>query len=129
MYLGLYGGLGMRKRSLRERRRLSYEGLVPRSGDSGYTIQHHPRVHNKPLRCKSGKHLWGKVLIEKVPFLVCKKCGVFILKTLYEKTMAKKDKERIEAMLDKNVTPKQRLINKIAYAQYMNKKYRARVLP
>jgi len=43
--------------------------------------------------------------------------------------MGKKDKEKIEAMLDKNVTPKQRLINKIAYAQYMKRRYSARVLP
>jgi len=127
--MGFYGGLRMRKRSLRERRRLSYQGLVSRTGDPGYTIQHHPRVHNKPLKCKTGKHLWDKVLIERVSFLVCKKCGVFILKSLYEKTMGKKDKERIEAMLDKNVTLKQRLINKIAYKQYMERRYGARVLP
>ena len=124
-------GLSMRrrKRTLKERIRLSYQGLVSRSGDPGYTIQHHPRVHNKPLRCRSGKHQMQTTLIERVPFYVCKKCGVFILKTLYDKTMAKSDRERIEAMLNKNVTPRQRLINKIAYTQYMNKRYNARVLP
>jgi len=118
----------MRKISLRERRRRSYAGLVPRSGDPGYRIQHHPRVHNKPLRCRSGKHQMQISLIEGVEFYVCKKCGVFILKHLYDKTMGKTDRERIEAMLDKNVTPKQRLINKIAYKKFMEKKFGARVL-
>jgi len=118
----------MMKRTLKQRRRLAVEGLKSRFGTNPYTVIRHPRAFRKPLQCKARKHLWEDVDSQGVTFLLCKKCGAFILKSLYEKTMSKRDRGITEDKLNQNYSLKQKLVNRIAKKKLMEEKYGARLL-
>jgi len=61
-----------------------------------FKIIQHPRVHNKPLSCKSGLHKgWKTVLVGGIPHLVCGKCGVLISKAIHEGQVADKDYRKL----------------------------------
>jgi len=117
------------KRTFRQRKRLAVEGLRSRFGTNPYTVIRHPRAFRKPLYCQARQHKFEDVVSQGVTFLLCKKCGAFILKSLYEKTMSKRDRGITEDKLDQNYTLKQKLINRMAYKKRMEQEFGARLMP
>ena len=51
-----------------------------------FRVRDHPRVNNKPLKCKSGIHTWETSIVGGRPLLSCKKCGAIIFKEVHDKT-------------------------------------------
>jgi len=62
-----------------------------------FRIIPHPRIHNKPLKCKAGLHgnNWETVLIRGIPHLVCKKCGAMISKAVHEGQISETDHRKL----------------------------------
>lgn len=52
-----------------------------------FRLQQHPRLKNKPFRCKSGLHgPWKTVIVAGRPMLVCDGCGAMVFKDVKEHT-------------------------------------------
>jgi len=66
--------------------------------DGGFTpkpafdIIHHPRAHNKPFSCQSGKHHWINKVVMGVPFLYCSKCGAGTPRDTYYDVVTEREK-------------------------------------
>ena len=74
---------------------------------AGYDIQWHPRRFSKPLSCQGGKHgPFVTQLINRIPHLVCKKCGAGIAEGLHDKTWSKNDIHKIKLIVGSNKQPR-----------------------
>ena len=74
----------------------------------GYHIIRHPRAFNKPLSCQAGHHALKPGIVNGIPCLVCSKCGSYIGKGVYEKTMTKQDLKKQALGIQQRTKPRTR---------------------
>jgi len=72
----------------------------------GYNIQFHPRAFSKPIQCQVGHHSLKPGVVNGVPCLVCSKCGSYIGKGIYEKTMTKHDIKKQALGIQRRTKPR-----------------------